>query len=256
MGNTVGRNISMNHYRIAICEDEAFYREELVMLLTTYENESGNGIELDVYSSGEEFLEKSGQKRYHIVILDVEMGLLSGVDIARSIRKYDEQVQIIFATSHERYAVDAFDVMALGYLVKPVSYVKLKKILYKAIMLTDFIKDREAAKKRYIQVKVKYETVNIQVDTIRYIEKKRNQSIIHGKENEYSCYETLTQLYEKLDINTFVYTHQGYIVNYDKIQQVLESSVILEDYIEIPLSRKYYQAMKERFIKDVYEGIR
>lgn len=239
------------NYRIAICEDEIYYKEELLAFLKAYESESGNSLLIEYYSSGEEFLELGKNKVYHIIILDVEMGKLTGVEVAREIRKQDETVQIIFATSHERYAIDAFDVSALGYLVKPVSYLKLKKLISNAIMLVDFMNDKEDAKKRYIKVKVKYETVNILVDSIRYIEKKRNKCIIHEKDNEYSCYETLTQFYEKLDIHKFIYTHQGYIVNYDKIQEVLDNSVILDDYIEIPLSRRYYKPLKERFMEEL-----
>ena len=243
------------NYRIAICEDEAFYREELLALLKAYGNETDNSLEIDYYSSGEAFLEDGENKVYQIIILDVEMGQLSGVEVARELRKHDENVQIIFATSHEKYALNAFDVSALGYLVKPVSYIKLKHILSKAIMMIDFMKDKDDAKKKYIKVKSKYESVNILVDSIRYIEKKRNKSIIHGKDNVYSCYETLSQLYEKLDILKFIYTHQGYIVNYNKIQEVLENSVILEDYIEIPLSRKYHKSTKTRFMNDLHRSI-
>lgn len=115
------------NYRIAICEDGIYYKEELLAFLKAYESESGNSLLIESYSSGEEFLDLGKNKVYHIIILDVEMGKLTGVEVAREIRKQDETVPIIFATSHERYAIDAFDVSALGYLVKPVSYLKLKK---------------------------------------------------------------------------------------------------------------------------------
>lgn len=244
----------MNHYRIAVCDDESYYREELISLLTTYGNESGNAFEIHGYASGEGLLEDIGKKVFHILILDVEMKEKSGIDTAREIRKKDETTIIIFATSYEHYALNAFDVSAMGYLVKPVSYLKLKKLLSNAIITVDFLKDSEAARARYIEVKVKYETVNVETDKIQYIEKRRNVSFIHTKDNEYTCYETLSQLHEKLDIRKFIYIHQGYIVNFDLIMEVTKTSVILADYIEIPVSRRYYKEVREKFMEKIYRA--
>jgi two-component system, LytTR family, response regulator LytT len=243
----------MNQYRIAVCDDETYYREEVINFLTTFSNESGNVFDLHAYQSGEELLKANKNTVYHILILDVEMEGKSGIDVAREIRKHDENVIIIFATSHENYALGAFDVSAAGYLVKPVSYVKLKKLLSNAIMSVDFLRDRESAKERYIEIKVKYETIRIEVNKIKYIEKKRNVSIIHMEANEYTCYETLAQLYSKLDINKFCYIHQGYIVNFNMIMEVGKTMVVLADYIEIPISRKYYKEVKTRFMDNIYE---
>ncbi len=71
--------------------------------------------------------------------------------------------------------------------------------------------------------------------------------------NEYTCYETLAQLYSKLDINKFCYIHQGYIVNFNMIMEVGKTMVVLADYIEIPISRKYYKEVKTRFMDKIYE---
>ncbi|MFV0341772.1 MAG: LytR/AlgR family response regulator transcription factor [Anaerocolumna sp.] len=243
----------MNQYRIAVCDDETYYREDVINLLTTYSNESGNMFELHPYESGEELLREYANTVYHILILDVQMQGRSGIDVAREIRKRDDNVVIFFATSHENYALGAFDVSASGYLVKPVSYVKLKKLLSTAVMTVDFLRDRELAQERYIEIKVKYETIRIEVNKIKYIEKKRNVSIIHMVNNEYTCYETLSQLYAKLDINKFCYIHQGYIVNFNMIMEVGKTMVVLADYIEIPISRKYYKEIKTRFMDNIYQ---
>lgn len=252
---TCRQELKMNQYRIAVCDDEAYYREEVINFLTTFSNESNNVFDLHAYQSSEELLAAYTNTVYHILVLDVEMGGKTGIEVAREIRKQDEDVVIIFATSHESYALGAFDVSAAGYLVKPVSYVKLKKLLSNAIMTVDFLRDRELAKERYIEIRVKYETIRIEVNKIKYIEKKRNVSIIHMEANEYTCYETLAQLYSKLDINKFYYTHQGYIVNFGMIMEVGKTMIVLADYIEIPISRKYYKNVKNRFMENIYEKI-
>lgn len=84
---------------------------------------------------------------------------------------------------------------------------------------------------------------------------KRNTSIIHTTDNEYACYETLSQIYERLDVNKFFYVHQGYIVNFDRILEVGKNMVVLADYMEVPVSRKYYKELKERFMSRIYDKL-
>lgn len=241
-----------NHYRIAICDDEIYYQDELCNLLKTYENESGNKLDICRFSKGEKLLEDYEKAIFHILILDIEMEGLSGMETAREIRKTDENVIIIFATSFDNYALGAFEVNALNYLVKPVDYVKLKKVMSTATAATDFMRDQISARKRYLEVKVKNTGVHIEIAKIKYIEKKRNTCIIHTTDNAYACYETLAQLYDKLDVNKFCYVHQGYIVNFDMILEVGKTMVVLADYMEVPVSRKYYKGLKERFIEQIY----
>lgn len=243
----------MYNYRVAICDDEKYYRDELTCLLSTYENESGNKLEICSYTSGEELLADK-DKIFNIIILDIEMNEKTGLEVAKDIRKYDDNVMILFATSHENYALGAYEVDALGYLVKPVSYTKLKKYLTKCIISIDYYYDNIAASHKYIEIKVKHELVKIEINTIIYIEKSRNLSTIHTTDSTYTCYETLSNLHNRLDINKFIYIHQGYIVNYSMILEVANNTVILKDYIELPISRKYYKSTKNRFMNDIYNG--
>jgi two-component system response regulator LytT len=242
----------LSQYRIAICDDEIYYQDELSNLLKTYENESGNKLDICRFSSGEKLLSQYEETIFHILVLDIEMGGLSGMETAREIRKKDEDVIIIFATSFDNYALGAFEVNALNYLVKPVDYTKLKKVMSLATAAIDFKRDQISARKRYLEVKIKNTDVYIEITKIKYIEKKRNTSIIRTVDNEYACYETLSQLYEKLDVNKFCYVHQGYIVNFDMIQEVGKNTIVLADYIEVPVSRKYYKDIKERFMNRIY----
>lgn len=242
----------LNHYRIAVCDDEIYYQDELCNLLKAYENESGNKLDICRFSSGEKLLEQYKEAIFHILILDIEMGGLSGMETAKEIREIDENVIIIFATGFDNYALGAFEVNALNYLVKPVDYVKLKKVMSTATASVDFKRDQISARKRYLEVRIKNSQVHIEITKIKYIEKKRNTCIIHTTDNEYACYETLAQVYDRLDVNKFCYVHQGYIVNFDMILEVGKTMVVLADYMEVPISRKYYKGLKERFMNQIY----
>lgn len=246
----------INHYRVAVCDDEIYYQEELCNLLKAYENESGNKLETSRFNRGEELLKDYENAVYHILFLDVEMDGLTGLETASYIRKTDENVIIIFATSFENYALGAFEVNALNYLVKPIDYTKLKKVMGIATAAIDFMHDKISARKRYLEIKIKNIDLHIEIAKIKYIEKKRNVCILHTTDNEYACYETLSQLYERLDVNKFLYVHQGYIVNFDMVLEVGKTIVVLADYMEVPVSRKYYKEVKERFMNRIYNKLK
>lgn len=240
-------------YDIAICDDESYYREEIIKMFAAYQSESGNRLTISEYSSGEDLLEgiKKKEKPFDIIILDVEMKAKTGVETAKEIRREDDGAVIIFATSHDSYALDAFAVGAAGYLVKPVNYVELKKIMMKSIVMADFFKDKKEAEKRYLNIMTQHEKMEIEIDRIIYIEKERNKARISTRDGEYSCYETLSELYKKLDQRKFTYCHQGFLVNFEKVKDVEKTKICFGSNIDVPLSRKYYKELRERFMQGV-----
>lgn len=247
----------MYSYNIAICDDESYYREEIIKMFAAYQSESGNQLTIDDYPSGEALLDilKKENKKYDFFILDVEMGRMSGVETARAIRKEDEGAVIIFATSHNEYALDAFDIGAAGYLTKPVDYVGLKRIMKQAVIMADFYKDKKEAEKRYLEISAQSEkNYKVEMERIIYIEKKRNSAHIHTEDGECCCYETLAQLYDKLDQRNFTYCHQGYIINFSKIKDVEKTKICFGYHLEIPLSRRYYKELRERFLECIHSG--
>ena len=111
--------------------------------------------------------------------------------------------------------------------------------------------DYKEAEKRYIEVPVSRNTRIVDVRTIQYIEKRRNQCVLHCTDAEITCYETLKKICCKLDQNIFIYVHQGYIVNFDAIKEVKENVVCLGDGVEVPLSRSHYKEVKNRHMSKI-----
>lgn len=247
----------MYNYKVAICDDEVYYREEIHRLLATYQAESGHKLCISNYDSGEKLLRDiNDNTEFQIIILDIEMDGILGTIVAKEIRKKDENVLIIFATNHDEFALDAFEVEAAGYLLKPVIYTKLKSIINKALINIDFLKDKVSDDKRYLNVIMNYENIIIDINCILYIEKRRNISIIHTKDKEYSCYETLVDIYKKLNTFKFVYCHQGFIINFDEVKEVCKNSILFNSHHEVPVSRKYYISLRTRFIEKINNQIR
>ncbi len=131
--------------KIAICEDEKDQQE----LLKAYIEQIFKGLSvkysLDVFNSGEELLENY-PKDIDIVLLDIQLGEINGMDTARKIRLLDNKVEIIFITSLIEYALEGYEVRAYRYLIKPVKYYDLKEYIINCIKEVDI-------KNKYIIVK-------------------------------------------------------------------------------------------------------
>lgn len=240
----------MYQYTAAIVDDEPVIRSKIREFFTAYESERGNHIILSEFATGEELLEAYREKEhpFQILIVDVELPGISGVEVAMKIRRMDKEVCMFFLTAYEAYALDAFEADAIGYLVKPVSYTRLKGLISKAIIQIDYITELHQAARRYLTVTCKYQQVHIEIAKIVYVEKRHNLCILHCQEAEYACYETLSQLFQTLREHGFCYSHQGYIVNFKRVQSVGKSELFMDSHAQVPLSRRYYKEMYQRML--------
>lgn len=109
---------------IAICDDNLLDRELIVDLLECYFFNKSISYSIDQY-------EIEDGHPYDIIILDIFMGKLLGIEVAKNLRKLKFNGEIIFLTASSDFAVDSYDVNAGGYILKPISYNKLKKLLTK-----------------------------------------------------------------------------------------------------------------------------
>lgn len=250
-------DIKMNPIRIAICDDEEFYRNELEKLVNVYGNEAEAELTIEVYSEATALVEtiESGKKTYEILFLDVDMPGMSGIDAAKAVRKVDEDVLICFVTSHERYALDAYGVDAVGYVVKPMKYTDVKRVAEKAKIQIYYRVNKEKAEHRYLEVVSARDKVLIDLEKVVYIEKRRNQCVFHLTDGEQVCYDTLSKVYKQLDPSTFFYTHQGYIANFHHIKEVKKEAVCFGAGKEIPLSRKYYEQVRKHHMDKLYRAL-
>ena len=120
-------------YRIAICDDEQTQIEYITSIVTSWSNHKGHSCEIRTFASAEAFLfEYEEDKAYDILLLDVEMKNMNGIELAKRIRKDNNRAEIIFITSHFEFVGEGYEVDALHYLIKPISVEKLTQVLTKA----------------------------------------------------------------------------------------------------------------------------
>lgn len=249
-----GRKSVMRSIQIAVCDDEEYYCNELEKLVSTYGNEFETELMIEIYENALQLLNAIQEqgKNYDLIFFDVEMPGMSGIEAARQIYQLKTGALFCFVTSHTSHALTAFEVEAIDYIVKPIKYLDVKRIMKKAKVQIYYQIDEEEAKKKYLEIISDSKTVSVELSKVIYIEKRKNQCVFHLTDGEQICYESLGKIYKQLDTNDFVYTHQGYIVNFPYIKEVSREKICLGNGTEIPVSRKYYTEVKERHMNKIF----
>ena len=227
-------------YRAAICDDNPADITYLDTMLKKWANDTGTAIQIESFPSAEAFLfQYEDDKAYDILFLDIEMGEVSGMELAKKIRQENRTVQIIFITGYMEYIAEGYDVDALHYLLKPVTETKLRDVLARAV---DKLKHKE--KELYFH-NTDSSMVRIPLYEIRYLEVRKNY--VHAKE-DYTVKKTLHELEKELD-DSFFRTGRSFIVNLAFVKKVTKTQVYLKDESIIPLSRNLYEAVNRAIIK-------
>lgn len=227
-------------YQIAICDDSdkdaAFVQE----ILTQWAQDRQIEILARRFPSAESFLFKYEEnKEYDILLLDIEMGQMDGVTMAKQVRKDNEAVQIIFITGYSDYIAEGYEVAALHYLMKPVNKEKLFTVLDRAL-------DKRKQQERYLNLELSGEMVRIPFYDIRYLDVRQNYVTVHAKE-DYTVKRPLGEFEKELD-QRFCRVGRAMILNLKYIQRVTKTEVRLSDGTVLPLPRGAYEPLNRAII--------
>lgn len=227
-------------YKIAICDDETSVIEYVSSIVTEWETKSGHRVVLRSFSSAESFLfSYEDENDYDILLLDIEMGKMDGVSLAKAIRKKNETVQIVFITGYSEYIAEGYEVAALHYLMKPVKPEKLFEVLNRA---TEKLEKNE----RMLTLSLSGEMVRIPLHEIAYIDVNGNYITLHGKK-DYTVKKTLGDIQKELD-ERFFKVGRSCIVNLNMVQRVTKTDCYLSNGSSLPLPRGAYESLNRAII--------
>lgn len=198
-------------------------------------------ISSELYSDPREGLEAALRQRPDIVFLDIDMGDVSGLDIAA---KLPEGCCVIFTTAYLDYAAEGFNLDAVDYLHKPFSYSRFETAVQRALRRAEYNRSRDS--QRVITLKQEYSNVNVRLDEIHYVEAMEGYSKIYRVENR--CVVTrviLKKLQALLPERDFVRIHRSYIVPVAKIKSYNRQEVTLAGGLSLPVGRQYAGALIE-----------
>lgn len=218
--------------RIAIVEDENKQVSLLNGYIERYKQEKGEDFFVSSFSNGLDFIE-AYDCNFDIVLMDIEMKLMDGMEAATRLRKKDEKVCLIFITNMAQYALKGYEVDAMDFIVKPVGYFVFATKLQKAICR---IKKSDGKMVR-IRHEGSFKVFNIK--DIYYIESQNHILTYHTTSGEYQERNNISTLCEELKGFDFMMINSCYLVNLKYITEVKTSSVIVNgDELTVSRSRK------------------
>ncbi|WP_029322292.1 LytR/AlgR family response regulator transcription factor [Butyrivibrio sp. AE3004] len=194
--------------KIAVCDDEEKIRNIIMSDLKL----SFPDDEIISFGNGEDVLRAIEQDGYmpNIILLDIMMPGVSGMDVARKLRDISDDVVIIFITGEKQYVFDAFDVRAFHFLVKPFSNEKLVSVIKAA--KEEIAKATLKPQKKYVMLNSRGSHIRLCASDIIFAEVYGARIIVHTRTDEIEYYGHLSEL-EKLVGDGFFRTHRGYLVN-------------------------------------------
>ena len=227
-------------YRIAVCDDSAADREYTASLVRAWAAETGSQIHISLFSSGENYLFRAEDEgSFDILLLDIEMGAMDGVTLAKKLRQKNETLQIVFITGYSDYIAEGYEVSALHYLMKPVKKEKLFSVLTRAA--EKLRKDEKA-----LHLEAGGQLVRIPIYTIRYADVQGNYVTVHAFQ-DFTAKMTLSELEKGLD-DRFYRVGRSAIVNLTKIRRVTKTEILLQDGTTVPLPRGAYDGVNRAII--------
>lgn len=231
---------------IAICDDEKVQVELLEKYVINWAKKNGIRIEVELFFNAEsfEFL-WSMDKKFNILLLDIEMPGKDGIQLAKRIRKEDNLLNIIFITGISDYISEGYDVEAINYLIKPIKEDKLYECLSRAI-------EKIPIEEKTILIDVEGETIRLIEMDILYIESFSHSVEIHTLKDTYRVRKNISTMENELNQNSFIRCHRSYIVNLKHIKRIGKTDIILDNDDLIPVSRRQYSNTNIEFIK--YHG--
>lgn len=206
---------------IAIVEDEENYRNILCDYLKKFEHERDEEIHISIFTDGDEIVENYSAK-YDIILMDIEMEFMNGMDAATKIREVDREVIIIFITNMAQYAIQGYAVDALDYVLKPISYFAFSQKIQRAV---GRMKKRE---ERYINIVSKNGVNKVAISEIGWIESEGHRLTYHAKDNIYeSTLNSMKEIENELKDYNFFRCNKCYLVNLAHVKAIRDGYAIL-----------------------------
>lgn len=217
-------------FYITLCDDS----QQDINVLTDYlcALPSGYKCEAVPFKSGVDLVEvyRKG-RRFHLVILDMMMSPMDGIETAMNIRRYDTEVPILIVTATPEYAIDGYKVNASRYILKPVE---------KSGFLREVqgLLDRgDKNKCRYYSFTCDSGVVKLELEDISYFESDMRTITVHTNHESYAFTGRIKELEEQLRQQSFVRVHKSYIVNLKSVHRIFKDTITMSDGGVVPLSK-------------------
>lgn len=229
------------YLHVGICDDESASAEYVSATVHRWAEARDCTVGIDCFSSAEAFLFEYEADTYDILLLDIEMDRINGVDLAKQLRARKDDTQIVFVTGYPDFIAEGYEVSALHYLMKPVRPEKLFEVL-----------DRAAAARqkgrRYVLLPDGKELLRLPADEIVYGESDGHYVLLHTERGTHRLRMTVPELETCLGAG-FFRVSRSYVAGLAHVSRVTRTDVLLGDGTSIPLGRGMYDPVSRALVE-------
>jgi two-component system LytT family response regulator len=239
-------------YRALIIDDETPAREKIAQFLENMPQD----FQVVMAGNAREAMERLSSQSFDLMFLDIQMPQMNAFEMLRQL-DLSKGPPIIFSTAYNQYALQAFEVHAIDYLLKPYDFDRFQTAVKRVLQFIDQHKNPHPSLEQLLRnwqppnpdplilwVNQGAKIVPLEVNIIEYLESDDNYVLIHTAEHRYALKQSLGELQAKLDERQFVRIHRSYVVNKRKIREMYPKShgdlfAVLKSGRKIPVSRRY-----------------
>ncbi|KFF30800.1 LytR/AlgR family response regulator transcription factor [Bifidobacterium bombi] len=220
----------MGALRIAVVEDDPGACTLILDYLQRYQSENGQDFMISAFNDGEKIADNY-HSEYDIILMDIEMKHMDGMEAARRIRTVDKSVVIVFITAASQYAINGYEVQALSYLLKPVPYFAFSQEMARSI------EQARSNENRSILLETGTRQIRLELRDILYIESIRHTIIIHTNGGKVSITSTLKKLEAQLAEHGFFRSNSCYLVNLQHVAGIDGQDCVMSNGERLRISR-------------------
>lgn len=218
-------------FYIALCDDNSADLQDLLKCLGELRKENYR-MEIIPYMAGTELVEayRKGRK-FHLLVLDMYMEPINGMETAREIRTIDTTVPILIVTSTIEFALEGYSVDASRYLLKPVD----KDIfLYE---VRNILNKQENSNPNYFSISNEQGITKVKLENILYFESDLKTMYLQTWKQRYAFRSTIAEIAAKLEKFHFVRVHKSYVVNLRHVKNIFKGDITMENGTSIDVSK-------------------
>lgn len=231
--------------RVCFCDDEASTRSQFEQMAAAWAEQRGEKVEVQLYNSAEQLLFEVGQLgaqelAFDLILLDIQMGGMDGVTLARQLREQDKRVTLAFLTAAREYVFEGYEVQAVRYLLKPMQQEKVFELL-------DLARQNLQEQPSLI-INCADEKKKLYLSQIAAIEAQGHYLIFHTTAGPLQQKASLSSLAGHLS-DSFVMSHRSFYVNLEHLLRISRTECALDIGLSVPVSRGAYKNLNEQFIR-------
>ncbi len=226
--------------RIAVLDDEPIFHNNIRRKIYSIYDEIHLAVDVDCYSSGKELMyEVEDGKHYDIYLLDIDLPDMSGIDLGRKLRERSPYCYIIFLTAYPQFAIEGYSAKAYQYILKDEWERKL------TATLANIQKEMDARTEPSYRITVSTKLEKIPVKDIYYLYKDGKNVVFQTRNGQSSIRKTLSEVYEELPEEEFIYVDRSFIVNIEHVMKMKNREIYMSNGEIVPVSKPQLERVKK-----------